>query len=157
MATGEPATDDAVTLTVTIPGTPRPQGSLRLIRATAGHEVAHYPEHVIEHRNTVALALKTTWADREPYAGPVTLDCLFTMPRPKAHYGTGKNSGRLKPGAPAHHAQMPDADKLTRLICDALVAAGVLIDDCQITTVRGRKQWGERGSTTIHLDPVIPA
>ena len=35
--------------------------------------------------------------------GPVSVTVDFYLPRPKSHYGTGRNAGALKPSAPAEH------------------------------------------------------
>ena len=39
----------------------------------------------------------------------------FRFVRPKSHYGTGRNAKKLKPSAPPHHTQKPDATKLLRI------------------------------------------
>jgi len=51
---------------------------------------------------------------------PCHLYLDFFFPRPQAHYGSGKNSEKLKPSAPKYHAQTPDKDKLERVVADAL-------------------------------------
>ena len=54
------------------------------------------------------------------------LHCEFVFPRPLGHFGTGKNSDKLKASAPTHHTKTPDADKLTRGIGDAISVTKVL-------------------------------
>jgi crossover junction endodeoxyribonuclease RusA len=63
------------------------------------------------------------------------------MPRPKDHYGTGRNSGTVKPSAPINPASMPDLDKLVRCICDALTDAGVWKDDAQVCVLVAAKRY----------------
>jgi Holliday junction resolvase RusA-like endonuclease len=69
---------------------------------------------------------------RNAYKGPVLDELLvacfeFVQPRPKAHYGTGKNAGSLKDSAPAAPGKKPDGLKLARAVEDAL--SGVLYTD----------------------------
>jgi Holliday junction resolvase RusA-like endonuclease len=63
--------------------------------------------------------------------GPVRLTCWFYFRRPEAHYGSGKNSGRLKSSAPEHHCQTPDLSKLLRCVEDGLTGI-VWADDKQV-------------------------
>lgn len=69
--------------------------------------------------------------------GPVTLTVDFYLPRPKAHYGTGRNAGALKPSAPAEHLTMP---KLTRAVGDALTRLAWR-DDSQIVAWHAYKHY----------------
>lgn len=85
-----------------------------------------------------------TVADMEPWApmtGAVVLEVVFRLPRPKGHYGTGRNAGLLKPSAPWFPAGRPDLDKLLRSTFDALGEAGVWGDDAQVTTVAASKDY----------------
>jgi Holliday junction resolvase RusA-like endonuclease len=89
-------------------------------------------------------------------APPVLLDCplrvdlVFNMPRPQAHYGTGKNSLILKSWAPKRHTKKPDIDNLRKLVMDALT--GVIWRDdsivCEGTTT---KQYGDVPGTEIYI------
>lgn len=65
----------------------------------------------------------------------------FYLPRPKAHWGTGKNAHVLKDSAPQKHAITPDSSKLTRITEDALTHAGVWEDDALCSPVITRKSW----------------
>ena len=58
---------------------------------------------------------------------PVKADIEFVFPRPKSHYGSGKNADVLKPSAPKHCVSRGngDIDKLSRSTLDGLsVSAG---------------------------------
>lgn len=55
-----------------------------------------------------------------PLDQPIYLKLTFKFPRPKSHYGTGKNSNVLKPNAPIYHTARPDIDNLIKFVCDAL-------------------------------------
>ena len=48
----------------------------------------------------------------------VAIDAYF--PRPKGHYGTGKNKGKLKTSAPVYHMQTPDHDNVLKFYLDAM-------------------------------------
>ena len=132
------------TWTVTIPGTPRPQGKLTGGRGGAG---AHYPPTTIEHRVRCEYAMRQEWRPRPPIGKgtPVEVTIVASFPRPLAHYGTGRNLGVLKASAPATpHAQIPDPDKLARLVLDALKNARVLHDDAQVSQLIVEKRWAPR-------------
>lgn len=62
--------------------------------------------------------------------GPVALDVVFYLPRPK--------SAKKSVTAPA---KKPDLDKLVRAVGDALTAAGVWRDDSQIVAINARKEF----------------
>ena len=72
--------------------------------------------------------------------GPVTLTVDFYLPRPKAHYGTGRNAGILKDSAPVEHLTMPDTDKLQRAVGDALTRLAWR-DDSQIVAWHAYKHY----------------
>lgn len=140
--------DDAL-LRCVIPGTPRPQGSLKILTARNGRAFAKNSDTTVEHRNLVVYALAQEWGDREQITGPVALALTFRFARPTSHYGTGRNEGQLLPSAPALHSRTPDVDKVTRLVCDALTIAGVLKDDSLVTLLRAEKQYTEGRSETV--------
>ena len=60
------------------------------------------------------------------YAVTLSVACYFA--RPKAHFGTGRNAGKVKDSASKIHAHSPDASKLLRPIEDALTKV-VYVDD----------------------------
>lgn len=70
-------------------------------------------------------------ASGELLTGPILLELTFVRPRPKSHYGTGKNEGKLKDSAPQYPTTKPDSLKLGRAVEDALT--GILWrDDSQV-------------------------
>jgi Holliday junction resolvase RusA-like endonuclease len=88
------------------------------------------------------------WAARQAHKGDV-LDCLlavsfeFVKPRPKSHYGSGKNAEVLKDSAPAAPGVRPDALKLARAIEDALTKV-VYTDDSLIVSEAISKRYCNR-------------
>ena len=90
-------------------------------------------------RRQVAAA----YADRnfgDMLDGPVSIIVDFYLPRPKAHYGTGRNAGTLKGSAPVEHLTMPDLDKLVRAVGDALTRLAWR-DDSQIVAWHAYKHY----------------
>jgi Holliday junction resolvase RusA-like endonuclease len=98
---------------------------------------------------------------REEYSGPlltgfVSLECIFYLPRPKGHYGTGANEHRLKPSAPAFPGVKPDHDKLLRAVSDGLTQAGnVYKDDALVVDGIARKRYGSPPRVEITIAEVI--
>jgi Holliday junction resolvase RusA-like endonuclease len=86
--------------------------------------------------------------------GPLTVEFTFFKPRPKNHYGSGKNSGVLKLSAPEFPTTRPDALKLARAVEDAL--SGVVYrDDAQIVTETLRKRYGSPARCEVSIRPVV--
>ena len=83
-----------------------------------------------------------------PLSGPLVVNFSFVYPRPKNHFGTGKNSGLLKDGSPKHHTSRPDVLKLSRAVEDALTGI-VWVDDSQIVDERISKSYGDRPGVHI--------
>jgi len=65
-------------------------------------------------RNLVAETAIHEMRGKGLLTGPVSLCITFIRPRPKSHYGSGKNSQKLKPSAPVYPIVKPDTIKLTR-------------------------------------------
>lgn len=92
---------------------------------------------------------------RRPLEGPLALEILFCVPRPRSHYGTGRNSGQLKDSAPDRPATRPDATKLTRAVEDALT--GIFYrDDGQISEQHIRRMYSATPRALISVYRVPP-
>ena len=79
-----------------------------------------------------------------PLACPLSLEVMFYLPRPKRHFGSGRNADRLKPSAPPYPTVKPDCTKLLRALEDALT--GVLYqDDVLIVSQVVGKRYAEDG------------
>jgi Holliday junction resolvase RusA-like endonuclease len=89
----------------------------------------------------------------EKLNGPVVVEVVFSMPRPKSHFGTGRNAGILKPSAPKEHTQKPDIDNLIKFVLDCLNHCGVWHDDNDVVRIVARKLWspGDYGGTSINI------
>lgn len=72
--------------------------------------------------------------------GPVAVMLDFYLPRPKAHYGTGRNAQKLRQGAPGMPSGKPDIDKLTRAVLDAMTGVA-FHDDSQVCFIMASKNY----------------
>lgn len=143
-------------------GTPAPQGSKRHVgngrMVEMSKAVGPWREAV---RAEAVAAWKAAAAEAEAAAldgyisgletlmrirdGAVSVTLVFVMARPKAHYGTGRNSGTVKDSAPRFPAGRPDIDKLARAVLDGLVMGGVMADDGQVASLSCCKVYARNG------------
>jgi Holliday junction resolvase RusA-like endonuclease len=77
-----------------------------------------------------------------PWEDPLGLAVMFTLRRPKGHFGTGRNAHNLKPTAAPWPTTKPDATKLIRAIEDALTGI-VWTDDARVVEQLATKCYGE--------------
>ena len=146
-----------------VPGTPVPQGSYeaiplgRWVGGGAGKRfvpvtrkdgmpiinvVDGNREKLKPWRELVTARAIEAWGGRDALDGDVQVWSLFVFPRPKGHYGTGRNAGTLKPSAPTYKRSAPDKDKLERALFDALTDAGVWTDDARAVDGGSKKVYG---------------
>jgi len=96
-------------------------------------------------------------ATKECYCGytlePVRLTMTFTRPRPKGHYGTGRNASVLKPSAPKYPTTKPDTLKLARAIEDALTSV-LWKDDSQVVEHRLYKVYGSQYKVEVVAETI---
>ena len=123
-------------------GIPAPQGSKTLTRYGALMESS---KKVKPWRQDVIHAALEAYAGN-PFNEPVSVSIEFIFPRPKSHYGTGKNSETIKPKAPLFCTSKTngDIDKVCRSTFDALsVSSGgsIITDDSLIVAVKAWKRY----------------
>lgn len=136
-----------VPIEFTVIGTPAPQGSKTRTR----WGVREDNPNTKPWRATVAAEAAHARPNGELIAEPVGVVATFVFPRPKHHFGTGRNAHTLKSGAPYWCPTKPDADKLARAIGDAL--SGVLLrDDSLIVSWQIRKVYGAPARAHILID-----
>ena len=82
--------------------------------------------------------------------GPLEVTLGFHLPRPKGHYGTGRNAEKLRPSAPDYHTVKPDIDKLSRAVLDALKGV-VWRDDAQVWKKLASKRYAEIDGPGVHV------
>lgn len=133
-----------------VPGLPAPQGSKRHVGRGVMVESS---KHVKPWRESVKWAAREA-ADKSGWRmadGPVVMSVIFLFLRPKSHFGTGKNAGTLKADAPIYVTRAPDLSKLLRSTEDALVDAGVILDDRLIVDSSQAKRYGKNQGAQIWI------
>lgn len=125
-------------ISFTVAGIPAPQGSKTRTRwGVREDNPATKPW-----RSAVAWEATAAMKGIAQLAGPVHLHAQFYFPRPKSHYGTGRNAEALKESAPDYCSTTPDIDKLLRAIGDAIT--GIIVrNDSQIASLSARKLYGQ--------------
>lgn len=129
-----------------VPGLPAPAGSKKAFaHASTGKIIVTDTsgKRGRDWRACVADTAVIAMGGRAPIAGPLWLQVTFMMPRPRGHYGTGRNADRLRAGAPRYPVVKPDATKLLRAVEDALTGI-VWRDDAQVVDQMAAKRYGER-------------
>lgn len=132
-----------MTLAFTVPGVPAPQGSKNPWGGEANARTRPW-------RAAVSAEAALHWGGRPLLGGPVEVAVQFAFPRPKAHYGTGRNANKLKDSAPEFVTKAPDLDKLARAIGDALTGI-VYRDDAQIARLEVEKVYGHSAGAQIEV------
>ena len=130
--------------TVVVRGVPAAQGSKRHVGNGRMDEMS---KRLGPWRAAIAEAI-VEWQRDPILSGPVAVSLTFTMPRPKSHYGTGRNADRLKPNAPDWvSTAVGDIDKLCRAVLDAITEAGAWRDDSQVALLSAYRLYGAPGVT----------
>ena len=116
-------------------GTPAPQGS-KIARVSKNGKPYVQEQNAQAQKNwrqdvlaAASDARKAAFLDT--FTGPVFVDIEFRMPRPPSV------SVRKRP----YPAVKPDGDKLQRNTWDALVQAGVILDDALVVNWRASKRY----------------
>jgi len=138
-------------ITIEVRGLPAPQGSKRHvghgIMVESSRAVGPWREAVrAETQRVLAIPGGAAWL-----AGPVAVEITFRLPRPKGHYGTGKNANKIRSSAPIFPAGRPDLDKLTRAVLDGLTAGGAWADDAQVVNLQAWKMYGQHPGCSIEI------
>ena len=127
-------------------GIPAPQGSKRHV----GHGIMiENSKRVKPWRQDVKEAALNHY-DGEIIDQAVEIEIIFMFARPKSHFGTGKNSRKLKPSAPVFVTSKGkgDLEKLERSTYDALSQSSggsVLKDDSLVVKNRNMKRYCVEG------------
>lgn len=126
---------------VTVYGSPAPQGSKsakrnqhsgRIQLVESSKRVKPWREDVVG----AALTVRGKVRGWRPLTGPLLAEMVFTIARPKTHFGTGRNAGTVRPSAPDLPVGPPDLSKLVRSTEDALTTAGIYRDDALLVRYR---------------------
>lgn len=129
-------------------GDPQPKGSMKCIgaRGTRGHQLIEDNKDSgpwmdkIRHM-ALGPALGGVVGESAAEHQAVMVEITSTLPRPKSHYGTGRNEHTVKDSAPEWPTKhgTGDVDKLARLVLDGLETSGTLLNDAQVVEVRTYK------------------
>jgi len=131
-------------LRFTVPGVPVAKGRARFA-TVAGHARAYTPAATRSHEAWVRLhALEAIkgWTGY-PLDKPVAVRLVFYLPRPA--------SRRKRDTLPD---RKPDLDNLEKAVLDALVLAGVILNDSRIVDLHSRKVYGQEPRTEIEVETV---
>lgn len=117
---------------------PRPRVALR-----GRVPVAYYPADYQKWKAAAAALLVEQLEGREPLEGPLFVSIRCYSERPK----TTKLS-----------APKPDVDNYAKSVLDAMTAAGVWGDDCQVEMLEVSKAWSSEGfiAVTVKQLPEAP-
>lgn len=137
------------TLTLTIPGIPIAKN-----RHRTGKGKTYSPQ--TEEERAVQWEIKRQLGTGfELLKGPLLVSVDSFFPRPKGHYGTGRNSEKLKPSAPYFHTATPDHDNICKFYADCMNKV-VYLDDSQIVgSDRCGKNWvhhEQQGRVEIRIE-----
>jgi Holliday junction resolvase RusA-like endonuclease len=136
----------------TVHGTPAPAGSKRgFYNAKAGRVIVTDANAKSRPwKAQVSDAAAEAMGGAELLQGPLSLELVFHVPRPKGHFG----ARGLRPSAPDFPAVKPDVLKLARAVEDALSSI-VYRDDAQIVTEFLLKRYGEPARVEVLVTEAI--
>lgn len=104
------------------------------------HPKTKTKEPVKDYMQRVGAAAREVY-DGPLIDGPVSLKLRFFRARPKKHFGTGRNSEKVKASAPAYPVTAPDVTKLTRAVEDGLTKV-LWRDDVLVRKLDVEENWG---------------
>jgi Holliday junction resolvase RusA-like endonuclease len=125
-----------------VPGQPRPGGSKRAFYnpVLKRSMITEDCKKTKDWRTSVGF--KAAELIKVPFDTAVQVEFVFCLQRPKGHYGSGRNSGRVRGSAPRWPAVKPDVTKLIRSTEDALTKIAWR-DDSQVVLQIARKIYVE--------------
>jgi crossover junction endodeoxyribonuclease RusA len=140
-----------VTITFAVHGLPKGQPRARA-RVAGKHARVYHPKNGPD-ANWRSDVYTAALSHRPPVPldGPVALAMRFFLPRPKSHFGSGRNAGIVKSSAPTIPITKPDLDNLVKLVMDVLTDLGYWRDDCQVTVLRASKGYSDRTGCFVNL------
>lgn len=141
-----------MTVSFTVEGRPQPRGSKKAFpRQRKDGRLAVAVVDMNPHGRAwmdavaAAAAVALPCASLPAWSGPVGLDVTFYMPRPRAHFRTGRFADQLRVDAPTVPTTAPDTTKLLRAVEDALTGVAWR-DDAQVVFQIARKRYGDPGA-----------
>jgi Holliday junction resolvase RusA-like endonuclease len=119
------------------PGIPAPKGSRRTIQHKHTGKLLNLEANpnVKPFTDSIIYAARRAWQGREPINSAAFVDLQFLFPPTKKALKAWQRE--YKPWM----LNKPDLDKLQRTVLDALVVAGVLVDDSRVVRVNAGKSY----------------
>lgn len=153
------------TLTINIMGTPISQGSKGArIQGRRAVLFDTNADKLKPWRKTITTAAEDAIRNHyspnnhrgwEPLDTPAELVVTFYQPRPRSHYGTGRNAQTLRLDAPTWCSSKPDVDKLLRALLDGLTDAGAVTDDSRVVRIIAEHRYATpTPGIRLHLTPI---
>jgi len=142
-------------ITIRVAGVPVPKGSTKAFYIKALNRCVTMANNANKQKpwvSSISLEAEKQMAGRPPARTMVHVNhMVFYFPRPKGHYGTGKNANTLKDWAPEYHTTTPDIDKLERCVYDAMTNI-VYSDDAIVCDVKSKRKLYSEGFVGMELE-----
>lgn len=130
-----------------IPGEPIAKKRPRFARR--GKFVTTYNDQQTEEGKFIAQVLAQINGE-SPLSGPLMLKLSCYKSRPKGHYGTGRNAGKIKKSAPHFPTTKPDLDNYVKFVLDCLNEI-VFRDDALVVEEVSCKRYSRKPRTEIEI------
>ena len=127
-------------LELTIPGAP-----IAKERHRTNGKRTYNPQSEIE-RGVIWEVKKQLPKPFLPFDIPLIWGIDMYFQRPGSHYGTGKNSAKLKPSAPQYHSIKPDYSNISKFYEDCLNQIVYTDDSLIVGYTNGAKYWLDQHS-----------
>jgi Holliday junction resolvase RusA-like endonuclease len=133
---------------IEIPGNPVAKRRPRFFRRGKG--VGTYNSQETE-EGKAQLFIANQWRGN-PTDKAVAVDMRFFVERPKSHFGTGRNSEKLKKSAPAFPTESrKDVDNMAKFFLDCMNGI-VFRDDRQVVRLFAEKSYAYASGTRIEIE-----
>lgn len=139
-----------MTISFMVPGLCKPAGSKRaFLNKRSPHKpiVTDDCKEGAGWKQTVSMYAVQAYRD-PPMTVPIRLSLTFFVLRPQNHFGTGRNSGKLKESAPKWPCVKPDVTKLIRAVEDACTGI-IWRDDNQVVEQHAFKKFGDKPGVMV--------
>ena len=138
------------TYEIFVPGDPVAQPRPRAV-SMGGKARMYNPTTAKAWKKKIGLAVLAELAGTPMFEGALHVDCVFWMARPKSHFGTGRNAGKLKSSAPKYCTKKPDLDNLVKAVFDSLTDHKVWKDDSYVIGSYTGKRWSDNHETGVYI------
>lgn len=134
---------EPMTVAFSVRGIPVPQGSAKPFIAGGKARLATKSAPLMAWRTAIATSAATAMGDDPVLTGPVVVDAVFLLPRPKS-----------VPRRVQVPAVRPDLDKLARALLDGITGV-VVEDDSRVVDLLVRKRYSDRPGVEVTVSAYI--